>query len=40
MLGDIWYSAWQQTPPDTFLKSQLTRRKHAAAAEELKTPAK
>ncbi len=40
MLGDIWYSAWQQTPPDTFLKSHLARRKHAAAAEEEKTPAK
>ena len=28
MLGDIWYSAWQQAPPDTFLKGQLARRKH------------
>jgi len=27
LLGDIWYSAWQQAPPDTFLKSQLVRRK-------------
>jgi hypothetical protein len=27
-LGDIWYSAWQQAGPDTFLKSQLARRKH------------
>lgn len=27
LLGDIWYSAWQQAPPDTFLKSQLARRK-------------
>lgn len=26
MLGDIWYSAWQQAPPDTYLKSQLARR--------------
>jgi len=28
MLGNIWYSAWQQAPPDTFLKNQLARRKH------------
>jgi len=27
LLGDIWYSAWQQSPPDTYLKSQLARRK-------------
>jgi len=27
LLGDIWYSAWQQAPPDTYLKSQLARRK-------------
>lgn len=27
MLGDIWYSAWQQAPPDMYLKSQLARRK-------------
>jgi hypothetical protein len=27
LLGDIWYSAWQQAPPDTFLKGQLARRK-------------
>src|SRR5258706_3492021 len=27
MLGDIWYSAWQQAPPDTFLKGQLAKRK-------------
>ncbi len=26
MLGDIWYSAWQQAPPDTFLARQLARR--------------
>jgi hypothetical protein len=31
LLGDIWYSAWQQAPPDTFLKRQLARRKHSAA---------
>ena len=27
MLGDIWFSAWQQAPPDTFLKAQLAKRK-------------
>jgi len=27
MLGDIWFSAWQQAPPDTFLVRQLERRK-------------
>ena len=21
LLGDIWYSAWQQAPPDTFLRA-------------------
>jgi hypothetical protein len=26
LLGDIWYSAWQQAPPDTFLVRQLARR--------------
>ena len=27
MLGDIWFSAWQQAPPDTYLKAQLAKRK-------------
>jgi hypothetical protein len=31
MLGDIWFSAWQQAPVDTFLKAQLVRRGHAPA---------
>lgn len=26
LLGDLWYSAWDQAPPDTFLKGQLARR--------------
>lgn len=30
LLGDLWFSAWQQAPPDTFLKGQLARRQHAA----------
>jgi hypothetical protein len=31
LLGDFWYSAWQEAPPDTFLKGQLLRRKRAAS---------
>jgi len=27
LLGDIWLSAWEQSPSDTYLKSQLARRK-------------
>jgi hypothetical protein len=27
MLGDIWYSAWQQAPTDTYLKGKLAERK-------------
>src|SRR6266704_2147295 len=27
MLGDIWFSAWQQAPPDAYLKAQLAKRK-------------
>jgi hypothetical protein len=27
LLGDIWFSAWEQAPADTFLKAQLARRK-------------
>ncbi len=33
LLGDFWYSAWQQAPPDSFLKAQLARRKKPAASE-------
>ena len=29
MLGDLWYSAWQQAQPDTYLKSRLMERKLA-----------
>ena len=34
LLGDIWYSAWQQAPPDTFLRGQLARRQRAAGSTE------
>jgi hypothetical protein len=27
MLGDLWLTAWQQAPPDTFLRLQLAKRK-------------
>lgn len=36
LLGDIWYSAWEQAPPDTYLKAQLAKRKAAPAAKEEK----
>jgi hypothetical protein len=26
LLGDIWFSAWQQAPPDKYLKDQLSHR--------------
>jgi hypothetical protein len=29
-LGDLWYTAWLNAPPDTFLKNQLSRRRAAA----------
>ncbi len=32
LLADIWYSAWQQAPPDTFLKRQLTARQQTKTA--------
>jgi hypothetical protein len=32
LLGDIWFSAWQQAPPDTFLERQLVRRKNGAGS--------
>ena len=33
MLGDLWYSAWEQAPPDTYLKSKLVQRKLASTSE-------
>lgn len=36
-LGDLWLTAWQQAPPDMFLRSALAKRK-AAAGTEKKTP--
>ncbi len=32
MLGDLWLTAWQQAPPDTFLRAQLAKRKLAKSA--------
>jgi hypothetical protein len=34
LLGDVWYSAWQQAPSDTFLKGTLARRKPRTEKEE------
>jgi hypothetical protein len=34
LLADIWYSAWQEAPPDTFLKGQLARRHRAGNTSE------
>ena len=31
LLGDFWYSAWHQAPPDTFLKRQLANRKRGSS---------
>jgi len=31
MLGDLWYTAWREAPPDNFLKAALAKRKLAAA---------
>jgi hypothetical protein len=36
MLGDLWYSAWQQAQPDTYLKSRLMERKLAESGEPKK----
>ncbi|HEY5913355.1 MAG TPA: hypothetical protein VJA21_22430 [Verrucomicrobiae bacterium] len=33
-LADLWYSAFQQAPPDTFLKRQLAGRKGSTAREK------
>jgi hypothetical protein len=30
MLGDLWDSAWQQAPPDTYLRTQLLKRRASA----------
>ena len=30
MLGDLWYSAWEQAPPDTYLRTQLLKRRASA----------
>ena len=29
MLGDLWLTAWHYAPPDTYLKTQLAKRKLA-----------
>jgi hypothetical protein len=32
-LGNLWYTAWQQAAPDTFLKSSLAKRKLASSSD-------
>lgn len=32
LLGDLWFTAWQQAPPDNFLKARLAERKLGEAA--------
>ena len=39
LLGDIWFSAWQQAPPDTFLARSLASRKKPASTNTEKPPA-
>ncbi len=34
LLGDIWYSAWQQAPVDEYLERDLHRRSQSAPAEK------
>jgi hypothetical protein len=36
MLADLWYTAYVQAPPDTYLKTQLQKRKAAASAAPVK----
>src|SRR5262249_29036048 len=36
MLGDIWYSAWEQAPADNYLLEDLARRSHGRARAEKK----
>jgi hypothetical protein len=38
LLGDLWFSAWQQAGPDTFLMGQLAKRKAAAESAPPKKP--
>ena len=34
MLGGLWLAAWQEAPPDTFLRAELARRNPAGAAAQ------
>lgn len=38
LLGDIWFSAWQQATTDQFLQSQLAKRKLAEGASKTTAP--
>jgi hypothetical protein len=37
MLGDLWLTAWQQAPVDTYLERQLARRREAERASRERT---
>jgi hypothetical protein len=39
-LGDLWISAWQSAPTDTYLKSQLAKRKLPQSSPPVISPAK
>jgi len=34
LLGDVWFSAWQQAAPDDFLAKQLRRRSETPKADK------
>ena len=34
MLGDLWWTAWQQAPPDMYLRSALAKRKAALETDK------
>ena len=36
LLGDFYYFAWHEAPPDTFLKGQLAKRKRVASEQQNK----
>ncbi len=39
LLGDLWFSAWQQAPPDTFLARELAKRTNPKSEIRDPTPA-
>ena len=37
MLGDLWYSAWEQAPIDAYLRTQLLKRKNGISQSPSRT---